>query len=79
MVSPYIFFTHGVLQNPPSVRGNKRQEYVMVSRGGGVHDILRIRVCADGMGGFLGPKFSEQGRTRIPLSASMVLWSANHF
>ena len=30
-------------------------------RGGGVHNILRVRVCAAHMGGFLGPKFFKQG------------------
>ena len=29
--------------------------------GGGVHNMLRVRVCAARMGGFLGPKFSKQG------------------
>ena len=29
--------------------------------GGGVHNMLRVRVCAAHMGGFLGPKFSKQG------------------
>ena len=29
--------------------------------GGGVHNMLRVQVCATHMGGFLGPKFSEQG------------------
>ena len=29
--------------------------------GRGVHDMLRVRVCAAHMGGFLGPKFSKQG------------------
>ena len=29
--------------------------------GGGVHNMLRVRVCAAHMGGFLGPKFSRQG------------------
>ena len=29
--------------------------------GGGVHNMLRVRVCATHMGGFLGPKFSKQG------------------
>ena len=29
--------------------------------GGGVHNMLRVRVCAAYMGGFLGPKFSKQG------------------
>ena len=28
---------------------------------GGVHNMLRVRVCAAHMGGFLGPKFSKQG------------------
>ena len=28
---------------------------------GGVHNMLRVRVCAAHMGGFLGPKFSRQG------------------
>ena len=32
-----------------------------VDRGGGVHNMLRVRVCAAHMGGFLGPKFSKQG------------------
>ena len=32
-----------------------------LSRGGGVHNMLRVRVCAAHMGGFLGPKFSKQG------------------
>ena len=27
----------------------------------GVHNMLRVRVCAAHMGGFLGPKFSKQG------------------
>ena len=31
------------------------------TRGGGVHNMLRVRVCAAHMGGFLGPKFSKQG------------------
>ena len=30
------------------------------ARGGGVHNMLRVRVCAAHMGGFLGPKFSKQ-------------------
>ena len=29
--------------------------------GGGVHNTLRVRVCAAHMGGVLGPKFSKQG------------------
>ena len=29
--------------------------------GGGVHNMLRVRVCVAHMGGFLGPKFSKQG------------------
>ena len=29
--------------------------------GGGVHNMLRVWVCAAHMGGFLGPKFSKQG------------------
>ena len=29
--------------------------------GRGVHNMLRVRVCAAHMGGFLGPKFSKQG------------------
>ena len=29
--------------------------------GGGVHSMLRVRVCAAHMGGVLGPKFSKQG------------------
>ena len=29
--------------------------------GGGEHNMLRVRVCAAHMGGFLGPKFSKQG------------------
>ena len=28
---------------------------------GGVHNMLRVWVCAAHMGGFLGPKFSKQG------------------
>ena len=28
---------------------------------GGVHNMLRVRVCAAHKGGFLGPKFSKQG------------------
>ena len=32
---------------------------VILSRG--VHNMLRVRVCAAHMGGFLGPKFSRQG------------------
>ena len=28
---------------------------------GGVHNMLRARVCAAHTGGFLGPKFSKQG------------------
>ena len=28
---------------------------------GGLHNMLRVRVCAAHMGGFLGPKFSKQG------------------
>ena len=28
---------------------------------GGVHKMLRVRVCTAHMGGFLGPKFSKQG------------------
>ena len=31
------------------------------TRGGGVNNMLRVRVCAAHMGGFLGPKFSKQG------------------
>ena len=31
------------------------------SRGGGEHNMLRVRVSAAQMGGYLGPKFSEQG------------------
>ena len=33
----------------------------LIPRGGGVHIMLRVRVCAAHMGGFLGPKFSKQG------------------
>ena len=29
--------------------------------GGGVHKMLKERVCAAPMGGLLGPKFSKQG------------------
>ena len=29
--------------------------------GGGVHNMLRVQVCAAHMGGFLGPEFSKQG------------------
>ena len=29
--------------------------------GGGVHNMLRVRICAAHMGGFLGPRFSKQG------------------
>ena len=29
--------------------------------GGGVHNMLRVQVCAAHMGGFLGPNFSKQG------------------
>ena len=29
--------------------------------GGGVHNMLRVRVCAAHMGGFLGPQFSRRG------------------
>ena len=29
--------------------------------GGGGNNMLRVRVCAAHMGGFLGPKFSKQG------------------
>ena len=29
--------------------------------GGGVHNMLKVWVCAAHMGGFLGPKFSKQG------------------
>ena len=29
--------------------------------GGGAHNVLRVRVCAAHMGGFLGPEFSKQG------------------
>ena len=28
---------------------------------GGIHNMLRVRVCAAHMGGFLGPKFFKQG------------------
>ena len=33
---------------------------VMKINPGGVHNMLRVRVCAAHMGGFLGPKFSKQ-------------------
>ena len=29
--------------------------------GGGVHNVLTVRVCAAHMAGILGPKFSKQG------------------
>ena len=29
--------------------------------GGGLHSMLRVRVCAAHLGGFFGPKFSKQG------------------
>ena len=32
-----------------------------VAPGGEVHNMLRVRVCAAHMDGFLGPKFSRQG------------------
>ena len=35
--------------------------------GGGVHNMLRVRVCAAHLGGFLGPKFSKQAT--VPFSA----------
>ena len=32
-----------------------------LARGGGVHNMIRVRVCAAHMGGFLGPIFSKEG------------------
>ena len=40
---------------------NRKIEVTAVPPGGGVHNMLRVRVCAAHMGGFLGPKFSKQG------------------
>ena len=42
---------------------NKVQEIAskMNPRGRGVHNMLRVRVCAAHMGGFLGPEFSKRG------------------
>ena len=44
---------------------NTRESYSnnlkVVGPRGGVHNMLRVRVCAAHMGGFLGPKFSKQG------------------
>ena len=36
-------------------------KFVCTPGGGGVHNMLRVRVCAAHMGGFLGPKFSKKG------------------
>ena len=40
---------------------NDFRETCHLTPGGGVHNMLRVRVCAAHMGGFLGPKFSKQG------------------
>ena len=40
--------------------------------GGGVHNMLRVQVCAAHMGGFLGPKSSKQGSLfSVDLSLNM--------
>ena len=50
------------LHNPQAYAQNRaRTDRFSKSPGGGVHNMLRVRVCAAHMGGFLGPKFSRQG------------------
>ena len=45
--------------------------------GGGVHNMLRVWVCAAHMGGFLGPKFSKQGSLCSRFSINMDELSRN--
>ena len=47
---------------PFNTRENREfQVYCLIARGGGAHNMLRVRVCAAHMGGFLGAKSSKQG------------------
>ena len=43
-----------------------------VPPGGGVHNMLRVRVCAAHMGGFMGSRFSKQGSFSRQVSVNMT-------